>query len=102
MKKEILNFIKQFQNPDTIKVFTEGCCYWFAVILSRRFKQQHSTIMYHPVENHFATRIGDSLYDITGEIDSKDFWEWRKFANIDYLLTERIYNDCIYKYDVRT
>lgn len=100
MRKEVLKFIKQFQNPSTIKVFTEGCCYWFAVILNRRFKQQHPTIMYHPINNHFAVRIDGTLYDITGEIDSKDFWEWRKFANLDYLVTETIYRDCIYKYDV--
>jgi hypothetical protein len=56
--------------------------------------------MYHPINNHFAVRIDGTLYDITGEIDSKDFWEWRKFANLDYLVTETIYRDCIYKYDV--
>ena len=37
MREEILDFIAHFQRTDTIEVFTNGMCYWFAVILLERF-----------------------------------------------------------------
>ena len=97
MKKEILKFIKQFQNQGTIETFTEGCCYWFAVILRLRFTVFNPIIMYNPIDNHFATKIGRTLYDITGKIDSKEFEPWDEFEQEDYLLTQRIIKDCILK-----
>ena len=97
MKKEILAFIKQFQNQGTIETFTEGCCYWFAIILKKRFVAKHPIIMYNPIDNHFATKIGDTLYDITGAISFNEFESWNEFAKEDYLLTRRIIKDCILK-----
>ena len=106
---DILNFIKIFQTPETTKVFTNGCCYWFAVILSKRFEQ--STIMYNPVENHFATRIKDGLYDITGRLEFTCHYKyvngvqeydghwiaWDSYSCYDSLNRERVYKQCILK-----
>ena len=92
---EVIQFIKCFQNDNTIKTFTEGCCYWFAHILKYRF---WGTIMYEPVLNHFATLIDGHLFDITGELNDKNDWqEWDEFKKIDELETKRIYKYCIYK-----
>ena len=96
MRETVLKFIKQFQNKGTIETFTEGCCYWFAAILKRRFAGK-ATIMYNPIDNHFATKIGYVLYDITGMIPSSGFEPWDEFAQEDYLLTQRIIKDCILK-----
>lgn len=95
MEDKVIKFIKYFQNEGTIKVFTEGCCYWFAKILSDRFL---GLMMYNPIDNHFATIINTKLYDITGEIPwTKDWYEWNKYKELDSLETERIYKYCIDK-----
>lgn len=51
-----------------IECFTNGCCYWFAVILRQRFKGK---IVYDPVIGYFACKIGDAVYDIRGNIDKQ-------------------------------
>ena len=97
MRETVLKFIKQFQNQGTVETFTEGCCYWFAVILKKRFAAFHPTMMYNPIDNHFATKIGNTLYDITGVIKPDEFESWTKYSKEDYLLTRRIIKDCILK-----
>lgn len=97
-EKEILYFIKKFQNEGTIKTFTEGCCFWFAKILNERFcfDSLEECIMYHPIDNHFATWIDGRLYDITGEIPLTPEWQWwHEYMFEDELVTERIFRDCI-------
>ncbi len=99
MHDEIMNFIGKFQNEGTIKTFTEGCCYWFAEILRRRFP---GLIMYNPIDNHFAfaTSTDARLYDITGELEkTKDWSIWEEYKRRDNLETERIYRYCINKTD---
>lgn len=94
MKDKILAFIGKFQNEGTIKTFTEGCCYYYAAILSLRF--DGATLMYNPVENHFATRINGALYDITGEIPYTDSWvNWHTYPAEDWKDAERVVRDCI-------
>jgi len=97
--EEVLNFIKRFQNEGTIKTFTQGCCYWFAVILEQRFNQDEMepNIYYNPILNHFATWIDFHLYDITGEIEyNMDEWyNWFYYSGKDELETENIYKYCI-------
>ena len=97
MRREVLKFIKQFQNPGTVETFTQGCCYWFTVILKKRFAIYHPTVMYNPIEDHFVTKIGHTLYDITGVVPPTEFESWEEFAKEDYLLTQRIIHDCILK-----
>lgn len=101
-EKEILNFIKRFQNEGTIKTFTEGCCYWFAEILEKRFNsfEFDPNIWYNEKENHFATMINFHLYDITGDLgdikDLSDWVSWDDYVNAgDELVIERLYRDCI-------
>lgn len=91
-KPDVLKFIERFQNEGSIKTFTEGCCYWFAFILTTRFPEE-STIMYNPVYNHYAVDIWGVLYDIRGEIEYDDEWipwdEYRKTEKLDSLRLER-------------
>ena len=89
-------------------LFERGYCYHFAVILSTIFR---GTIMYNPVENHFATKIlvetswyaneeemKEYLYDITGRLDFTDAWvEWDRFREEEPLESEAIIAQCIYK-----
>ena len=95
MINTVIRFIENFQNLGTIDTFTQGCCYWFAVILKERFQ---GTIMYNPVDNHFASLIDGHLYDITGELTIDGSWyEWEIYSKIDTLETDRIVRDCIEK-----
>ncbi len=79
--KEVINFINLFQCEQTIDLFTQGLCYWFAHILHTRFPyklffhedgltNEASTIVYNAVEGHFMTKIGKRLYDIRGDVTS--------------------------------
>lgn len=92
---EVNEFLKRFHTSDDIDtVFTNGCCYWFAMILYRRFIRNEAKIMYDAVENHFGTMVGDRVYDITGDITDK--YHWVPWLDIkDESLVRRIVRDCI-------
>ena len=87
-----------------IECFTQGCCYWFAFILKERF---HGKIVYDPVIGHFACQIGNSVYDIRGNIDKiygPDFFHWYDWDNWEIYADgqpsgarSRVINDCILK-----
>lgn len=87
---EVLYFIRKFRGAED--TFLNGCCYWFAEILERRF---HGRKMYNPIENHFACDIEGKLFDVTGEIDPTGFEDWGLFMGKDELLTKRLVRDCI-------
>ena len=94
----VLKFIKQFQNEGTIKTFTEGCCYYFAVILSNRF---FGNIVYNDIDNHFAfERLGE-IYDITGKIDNPNeyikYKNWIKYMKDEPANARRVIRACIIK-----
>lgn len=99
MQKEILDFIGLFSkdSESTVFKFTNGLCYWFAFILKDRFRTYSATIMYEPIDNHFVTRIGDDLYDITGVVTDQypNVVEWNHFPYPD--VKSRIVRDCILK-----
>lgn len=101
-KQRILRFIKGMRNEGTIKTFTEGYCYWFAVML-RDFCRLNdwwgAVIVYHEINNHFAVRIKGTTYDITGEIDGNGFEEWciPMAYKKDYLWAQNIFECCIIK-----
>jgi hypothetical protein len=60
--------------------FTRGMCYWFAYILKVRFGGEFVTsIVYYPVGRHFACKIDDRFFDITGDIT---------FRNLDFVPAE--------------
>lgn len=92
---EIGAFLRRFHVNGTIdEVFTCGCCYYFAVILSERFGSDGAVIMYAPKDNHFGTMIDGLVYDITGNVTSEYEWiQWSLFD--DDLERERIIRDCI-------
>ena len=94
---QIDQFIHRFQGNDgTILTFTNGCCYWFAVILFIRFMQSGAQIMYDQRVNHFGTLIDGRVYDVTGDVtDGHDWVLWRDMRLIDELETARIVRDCI-------
>lgn len=90
------NFITHFhtvsadQNID--RVFTNGCCYWFALILCTRFP--NAKMMYDVVENHFVAEINGKTYDITGDVTGKyNVILWDKYD--DPIHRERIKKQCI-------
>lgn len=64
---EVLNFINPFKRFEKDKVlhttFTEGYCYYFALMLQHRFPEGE---LYYLGWGHFVTKIGDKFYDITG------------------------------------
>lgn len=106
LRQTILNFIARFTNngkrQEVIECFSCGCCYWFAKILWDRFTFEvidtNSDIVYDPIINHWACRIDNRIYDITGDItDNKEYsWhDWNIFMYQDISLTKRLYRDCI-------
>ena len=97
---EILNFISRFNSDgnyyrvDTIDCYMSGCCYWFAYILPGRFSDNGAKSVIDYVRNHFAARIGERVYDITGDVTEYGTWEvWDECE--DPLQEERIRRACI-------
>lgn len=103
-REMVLKFIAKFTNngkrQEVIDTFSCGCCYWFADILWDRFmfEAKKCRIVYDPIINHWACKINDRIYDITGDItnDTQYNWEdWIDFEYKDRMLTKRLYRDCI-------
>lgn len=100
--EEILNFIRQFQDLGATNCFSNGMCYWFAVILKERFED--GLIVYNQIDNHFAVLLYDTfrVYDITGDVSDKCEWEDFEFLSYaDELLYNRLLRDCVYKLPFR-
>ena len=101
IRGEVLKFIHDFKMYDhsgeVTDTFTRGYCYWFAHILHSRFPD--SDIMYYAVGNHFACKIEDRIFDITGDITDKNlyFEYWDKYKNFDAEDYARVLRDCVYK-----
>lgn len=98
MNDEVMDFIGRFRklskHNDITVVFTCGCCYWFAYILTGRF--DGATIMYDPIANHFVTQIEDRLFDITGDVTdyySGNVVPWDTYD--DDIEKKRIIRDCV-------
>ena len=96
----VLRFIEEFKRFDTGQVtrtFTNGYCYWFAFILHNRFPD--SEIVYYSAGNHFACKIRDRIFDITGDITNKNlfFESWEEFKKTNLLESIRITRYCITK-----
>ena len=95
MTTDVTAFLRRFHDsPDVDSVFTKGCCYWFAVILTHRFPNSH--IVYDPVLNHFAAKIDGRIFDITGDVTDKSasgWTAWDSYADLAH--RRRIVRDCI-------
>lgn len=94
---KILKFIGRFQNGGATKTFTEGCCYYFAAIL--RLRGFDGYIVYNEIDNHFAFKCCNKLYDITGEITDteaiKNFVSWDTYVSVEPKNAARVMRDCI-------
>ena len=74
--------------------FLDGNCYWFAVILTKRFPQL--SIYYEPILGHFVAGANNKYYDCTGECRFEN--EPILFSTLkdsDSLWYERLVKDCI-------
>ena len=93
--KSINKFIHRFtEAPFTVATFTSGCCYWFAIILMTRFKDENAVLMYDQIDNHFGVKINSRIYDINGDVTNDYNWEeWDKID--DPSLKNIIERDCI-------
>ena len=83
--------------------WTNGNCYYFAVILKDRFPD--GRILYDTVSGHFVTEIDGLRYDWTGVVDDKDgkdgktdrpvrYVAWDGFAAYDRFQYKRVVRDC--------
>ena len=92
MEKLIEKFNKRFAGTD----WADGNCYWYAVILSERFRGE---IYYNVIFGHFCTRMADGyFYDQTGRLDYEDneaMVRWSEFEAYDPLQRKRILRDVI-------
>lgn len=65
--KEITDFIDEFRSSKPF--FSAKGSYWFSVILGDRFDCQYNVSMLYDSElEHFVTKIGDRIFDITGDV----------------------------------
>lgn len=101
--ENILKFIKEFSNfgEQVVKCFTCGNCYYFAVILMDRYKAEYlneAEIVYDDIAGHFAARLGNKIYDITGDVTDKANWiPWNQLWKEDPVHAARIVLGCIKK-----
>lgn len=73
--------------------WTDGNCYWFAVILCVRF---HGELWYDPIENHFIAKIGRKLYDHSGEYTPVEkAYSFKEYKELDPIEYRRILRDCV-------
>jgi hypothetical protein len=102
-KQDIVeNYIQQFRQfgEDVVDCFSNGMCYQFMVILQKRFGPLCTTPLYDEITNHFATKIGDRIYDINGDITDDPRYNWKRWTSVvaeDYCRSQRIYHDCVDK-----
>ena len=91
---EVGNFLKRFHTDNNIdKVFTGDCCYWFALILFRRFIRDGATIMYDKTKNYFGTKINGRVYDISGDVT--DIYDWVLWSELTDDYKEQVTCNCI-------
>ena len=95
MEQEVLTFIDKFKftnKKEVEKVFLEGDCYYFAIILKTRFK--YARLMYDSIMGHFTAKIHGELYDITGKVTEK-YKDSIPFHEVDEIEKTRIIRDCV-------
>lgn len=74
--------------------WTNGNCYYFAIILSARFPS--GKILYDPIMGHFLFRYKGKVYDYNGEHeDNADYLEWAHYTSYDPLDYARVVRDVI-------
>ena len=95
LHEEILDFIKRRWSKDSD--WTTGNCYWFTVILMKRFYGSLDRY-YLPILGHFI--VGDRkghYYDWTGEVFPEEEPQyWLDVWLDDPIYAARVENDCMY------
>lgn len=86
MTNEILDFIDGFKfihKKELEEVFLYGNCYYFAVILTHRFKK--ARIYYDNIDDHFIVKYKGRFYDISGDVTEKypNAFKWNKWVDRD-------------------
>ena len=96
MEEEILEFIHRRFPIDCN--WTNGNCYYFALILSARFE---GDVVYDPIVGHYMFKARDGhFYDYTGrrEFDTartQKIFNWTGYESIDYLHHQHLVRDCV-------
>ena len=91
MKNEIIEFINRRFYKDCD--WTNGNCYWFSLILQKRFP--NAKIYYMPITGHFITKIDNVFYDATGiVIPEEKVIDFKKLEEEDSLWYEHLIRDC--------
>ena len=119
MHNRIKNFINKFTDNGTneavIDKFMNGYCFHFTEILAAtaivmfekvideecngNYEELIQT-MYAEVENHYGLRVGDRIYDVTGDVTDKYNWvDYFELYKRDPALASRLERDCIRKED---
>ena len=90
--QEVMEFIQRRFPKDSN--WTNGNCYYFALILSDRFS---GTMYYDVIYGHFITKIGDYYYDYCGivNLDKRVLVEWSKFEEYDKHQYRRVVEDVL-------
>ena len=105
-RTDILDFIANFSKErghdrnEVIDIFLNGCCFWFAKILELRFAEECDTdILYDYLGSHFACKLDDRVYDITGDITDqpREWHQWADAEEYDSTRRKRIVRQCIEK-----
>jgi hypothetical protein len=91
----IKNFKIQFNENELIKVFTQGYCYHFAVILKNIYNE--GRIVYSNSMGHFLLKYKNKYYDITGCVKVKDAIDFDTLYYTDSALYNKLMRDCVLK-----
>lgn len=96
MQDKVLEFIQRRFKIDC--KWTDGNCYYFAVILKDRFPE--GKIFYDVIWGHFIFEYLGRFYDWTGIKDYdghlESLIEWDNFNKYDSLQRQRIVQDCLF------
>ena len=88
---KILEFIKRRFETDCN--WTNGNCYWFALILKKRFPK--CKIYYLPIEGHFVVKYKGQFYDWTGIVElEEEPIKFSKLKKMDTLWYSHLIRDC--------
>ena len=99
MREKVLEFIYR-RFPEDCH-WTDGNCYYFAVILKARFP--NGEISYDVVDGHFVFQLEDLFFDWNGtclqytidESLKEHLYKWSDFPKIDLEQYKRIIQDVI-------
>jgi hypothetical protein len=97
-ENKVLTFIHEFKkrHPQEIEdVFYNGYCYYFAIMLKKRFG---GNLYFNEKLVHFGIEINNEIYDILGIVADKSEWvSWKDFKEMRPDLIHDIEKTCIRK-----